>query len=412
MAQTTHPTTASAAPLGEMRLATELVTHRRWMKWAIIFGAVTLFILINSTTIYIGQRSGLFPNMAPLPWHRLLLEQVMVWYPTALLAPAIIWCGRRFRLERPSWPWALPLHLGLTLIYDAAHTLITLPLLALLWPNESVPPSFLQAALQRTVSRIPVSLLIYWLILGAGYAFEYYRRYREEQWQAAQLVLRASQLEARLVQAQLQALRMQLQPHFLFNTLHAVSALMEDDIKAARRMIARLSELLRLTLEQSGQQEVTLQQELEALERYLEIEQIRFQDRLQIEMKIDPETLAARVPYLILQPLVENAIRHGIAPLSSAGKIEIRSARQDGMLELLVRDDGPGLPDGEAAFKEGIGLANTRARLEQLYGLEHRIEISNAAGGGLLVTLAIPFQSAPSSPESSRSNDDALKPGK
>ncbi len=396
MARTINP--RSAAPLNEVPLTAGPVAHRRWVKWALIFGAITLFILINSATIYIGQRSGLFPNMAPSPWQRVFLEQAMLWYPTALLAPAILWCGRRFRLERASWPWAWPLHLGLTLIYDAAYTLMTFPLLAWLWPNEPMP-SFRQVALQRFIGRIPVCLLIYWLILGAGYAFEYYRRYREEQWQAAQLAWRASQLEAQLAQAQLQTLRMQLQPHFLFNTLHAVSALMEDDIKAARRMIARLSELLRLTLEQSGQPEVTLQQELEALARYLEIEQIRFQDRLQVELKIDPETLVAHVPYLILQPLVENAIRHGIAMLSSAGKIEISSARQDGMLELLVRDDGPGLPDGGAAFKEGIGLTNTRARLEQLYGVEHRFEIGNATGGGWLVTLVIPFQSAPIPPE-------------
>jgi len=397
MARTINP--ASAAPLSERPLTVALVSHRRWVKWALILGATTLFILLNSTIIYIGQRSGLFPNQAPNPWYRLFLEQAIVWYPTALLAPAILWCGRRFRLERANWPWMLLLHLGLTLVYDVAQTLIAMPLFMLVWPNEPMTVSFFQVTLQRIVGRIPSCLIIYWLILGTGYAFEYYRRYREEQRQAAQLVLRASQLEARLVQAQLQTLRMQLQPHFLFNTLHAVSALMEDDIKAARRMIARLSELLRLTLEQSGQQEVTLQQELEVLERYLEIEQIRFQDRLQVEMKIDPETLRAHVPHLILQPLVENAIRHGIAPLSSAGRIEIKATRQDGMLELFVRDDGPGLPDGEAAFKEGIGLANTRARLEQLYGLKHRLEIGNAPGGGLLVTISLPFQSASSPPE-------------
>lgn len=403
MARTINPT--SAAPASEIQLRAGLMIHRRWMKWVMIFGAITLFILINSATNYIVRRSSMSPNMPLVPWRRLFLEQSIIWYPVALLTPVILWCGRRFRLERQSWPRTLPIHLGLTLLYDASHTLITIPLFRLLEPGAPLAPSFLRVIFQQIIGRISVSLLIYWLILGAGYAFEYYRRYREEQWQAAQLVLRASQLEAQLGQAQLQALRMQLQPHFLFNTLHAVSALMEDDIKAARRMIARLSELLRLTLEQSGQQEVSLQQELEALARYLEIEQIRFQDRLQVEMKIDPETLTARVPHLILQPLVENAIRHGIAPLSSASKIEISAARQDGRLELLVRDDGPGLPDGKAAFKEGIGLANTRARLEQLYGQKHHFEISNAAGGGLLVTLAIPFQSAPSPPEQCRSNE-------
>jgi sensor histidine kinase YesM len=386
-----NPASATAVPPGEIRL---VAVDRRWVKWAMIFGATTLFILINCTTVYIGHLYRLFPNTNPVPWKWLLLEQMAIWYPIALLAPAIIWCGRRFRLERQTWLWILPVHLGLTLAYDAAHTLISLPLFRLLETGSVVMPmaTFLQFAVQRIVARIPLSLLTYWMILGVGYAFEYYRRYREQQFQASRLELRASQLEARLVEAQLQALRMQLQPHFLFNTLHAVSALMEDDIKAARRMIARLSELLRLTLEQSAQQEVSLEQELEALARYLEIEQIRFQDRLRVEMKIDPETLGARVPHLILQPLVENAIRHGIAPLSTAGWIKIGASRQNGMLELEVRDDGPGLPAGEAVFKEGIGLGNTRARLEQLYGREHRFEMSNAEGGGLLIRLAIPFQ--------------------
>jgi two-component system LytT family sensor kinase len=192
----------------------------------------------------------------------------------------------------------------------------------------------------------------------------------------------------------LQALKMQLHPHFLFNTLHAISALMDDDVKGARRMIARLSELLRLTLESVGQQEVSLRQELDALERYLEIEQIRFQDRLTVRLAVAPETLGASVPNLVLQPIVENAIRHGIAPRSSAGRIEIRAERQDGMIELQVIDDGPGLSPGGEEFKEGIGLTNTRARLRQLYGDGHRIEIKDADGGGLAVKLSIPFRQA------------------
>jgi LytS/YehU family sensor histidine kinase len=169
---------------------------------------------------------------------------------------------------------------------------------------------------------------------------------------------------------------------------------MDDDVKGARRMIARLSELLRLTLENAGRQEVSLLQELDALERYLEIEQIRFQDRLTVQLAVAPETLDASVPNLVLQPLVENAIRHGIAPRSSAGRIEIRAERRDGMIELQVIDDGPGLQSGAEEFNEGIGLANTRARLRRLYGDEHRIEIKDADGGGLAVKLSIPFRQA------------------
>jgi sensor histidine kinase YesM len=243
------------------------------------------------------------------------------------------------------------------------------------------------ASAQRyPILQFPSTLFTYWAILGVIYAFNYYRKYREHE-------LKASHLETQLAQAQLQALKMQLHPHFLFNTLHAISSLMRKDVEAADSMITRLSDLLRLTLETTGVQEVTLRQELEFLERYLEIEQTRFRDRLTVRMEIEPETLDARVPNLILQPLVENAIRHGIAPRSAPGWIEIRATHDDRMLHLQVRDNGPGLPpDLEAEMKEGVGLANTRARLEQLYGAAQRFDLNNAAEGGLIVSLTLPFR--------------------
>jgi two-component system LytT family sensor kinase len=327
-------------------------------------------------------------------WGMLLLEQLTVWYPVALLAPACLWLAARFRLERERWLPTLAIHLGINLAFHVCLVLISLPLAQLIWREPIFSLRFLQNLHQRLIGRLPIDVIIYWTIVGAGYAFEYYRRFREQQLQAARLELLATQLETQLVQAQLQALKMQLHPHFLFNTLHAISALMDDDVRGARRMIARLSELLRLTLESAGQQEVSLRQELDALERYLEIEQVRFQDRLTVQLAVAPETLDASVPNLVLQPIVENAIRHGIAPRSSAGRIEIRADRRDGMIELQVIDDGPGLSPGDEEFKEGIGLANTRARLRQLYGDEHRIEIKDADGGGLVVKLSIPFRQA------------------
>jgi two-component system, LytTR family, sensor kinase len=372
----------------EIEAVTETVTQRRWVQWVVSFCACTLFILINSTSTYFAYRLGLFPNAAPFSWRHLVLEQALIWYPVALLIPPILWVGRRFRLERRSWRKTVPLHLALLLVYDALGALISLLLFSLFWNLQMGAQSLPVYYLSRIIVRLPISIISYWSILGAGYAFEYYRKYREQQ-------LQATRLEACLVEAQLQALKMQLHPHFLFNTLHAISALMDEDIKAARRMIARLSELLRLTLENAGQQEVSLRQELEALERYLEIEQIRFQDRLKVELQIEPATLVARVPNLILQPIVENAIRHGIAPVSKAGSIEIRAAQRDGKLELSVRDDGPGLANDGEAFKPGIGLSNTRARLQQLYGGAQQLEISNAAEGGVIVKLTMPFESVP-----------------
>jgi LytS/YehU family sensor histidine kinase len=205
--------------------------------------------------------------------------------------------------------------------------------------------------------------------------------------------LKASQLQAQLAQAQLQALKMQLHPHFLFNTLHAISSLMRRDVDAAERMIARLSDLLRLTLENVGAQETSLRQELEFLESYLEIEKTRFRDRLQVKMDIEPETLDARVPNLILQPLVENAVRHGVAPHAAPGLIEISARLKENKLEIQVRDNGAGLPDARRAqIKEGVGLANTRARLEQLYGAGALFGLSNRDKGGLVVSLTIPFR--------------------
>jgi LytS/YehU family sensor histidine kinase len=205
--------------------------------------------------------------------------------------------------------------------------------------------------------------------------------------------LKASQLEGQLAQAQLQVLRMQLHPHFLFNTLHTISALMHKDLKAADRMLALLGDLLRDSLEKVGAQVVPLKQELEFLDRYLEIEKTRFRDRLSVQMAVEPETLDAEVPNLILQPLVENAIRHGIARRAEGGRLEIHAQSQDHMLVLRVRDDGPGLPsDTEMAARGGVGLANSQARLEQLYGAAHRFELRNRTDGGLEVTLALPLR--------------------
>jgi LytS/YehU family sensor histidine kinase len=220
-------------------------------------------------------------------------------------------------------------------------------------------------------------------VVAATQGYLYYSRYREGE-------VRTAQLSAQLAQAQLQALRMQLHPHFLFNTLNAISTLVHKDPEIADRMIARLSDLLRLTLENIGIQEVRLAKELEFLERYLEIERMRFADRLEVRMQIAPETLDARAPYLILQPLVENAIRHGIAPRAARGCVEIGAERRDGKLVLTVKDDGPGM--GATGAKHGVGISSTRARLERLYGAAHRFELENGENGGLIVTMELPFQ--------------------
>jgi LytS/YehU family sensor histidine kinase len=233
--------------------------------------------------------------------------------------------------------------------------------------------------------------MTYCAIVGLSHGVDYYRESRTRE-------KRAAQLETKLVEAQLKTLQGQLHPHFLFNTLHAISALIHRDADDADRMISRLSDLLRLTLEHEGTQEVSLKEELEFLQKYLEIEQIRFQDRLTVKFSVQPEVLDARVPTLILQPVVENAIRHGIGPLTGGGLVEV-SARADGpMLWMQVRDTGAGLSeDALTALQKGIGLSNTRARLECLYGSRQRFEFSNAQGG-LTVRIVIPLRVETASP--------------
>jgi LytS/YehU family sensor histidine kinase len=204
--------------------------------------------------------------------------------------------------------------------------------------------------------------------------------------------VRAAELEKKLAQAQLHNLRLQLQPHFLFNTLNTISAVMYEDVAAADRMLARLSDLLRLSLEQGGEQEVTLERELEFLRLYVETMQARFEERLTVEVDAPAELRGALVPPLVLQPLVENSIRHGADPASSEIAVTVRAHRENGTLHMQVRDHGPGLNQTPAnALTGGIGLANTAERLQRLYGVAGRLALANAEGGGLVVTLEVPF---------------------
>ena len=309
----------------------------------------------------------------PTSWRQALSVAMPDWYAWGILSPLIFAFARRFPIaSHKSWRRALA-HLGAGLAFSSLKIMLEF---MVLWPMLGLPA--------RTPYLIVLqqNLLIYAAIVGMHYAFDYYRQYREH-------AVKASQLEAQLAQAQLQALRMQLHPHFLFNTLHAVSTLVHKDAEAADRMIARLSELLRLSLDNLGEQEVPLQRELEFLQRYLEIEQIRFGDRLSVQIDVAPETLEALVPNLILQPLVENAIRHGSAPHAAPGRIEIQAKRENHQLRLGVRDNGGGLPN--ASPPEGVGLTNTRARLQQLYGSTAHLKLINAERG-LLVELTIPWR--------------------
>jgi signal transduction histidine kinase len=312
----------------------------------------------------------------------------MIWaYLFALATPFVLWAVSRMPIDRDNWVRNILLHIPISIALGVVLTALGRVLIWLRWGWPLDKPLTFESIARFVVANFTEAIGIYLLIALSGYAFCYYRRFREGQ-------VKTLQLEAQLSQAQLQALKMQLHPHFLFNTLHSISALLHKDSEAARKMITRLGDFLRLTLENSGSQEVTMRQEMEFLGCYLEIEQIRFQDRLTTRLDVAQQTLDAKVPNLILQPIVENAIRHGIAPRSSQGLIEIEAKQQNGTLRIQVRDNGPGLSEhrtSENVFKKGLGLANTETRLEQLYGPAHSFNLSNNPDGGLIVTLEIPF---------------------
>lgn len=345
--------------------------ERRWSRWLVAFVAWTFVALFFASQTYLNYRAS--GGRAPLGL--IVKLNLIEWYLWGLFAPAMVWLVRRVPLERGRWAGSLLIHLGASVGFVFVEW----------WTNNFLRHYLL--GLPQGVKLVYVfhqNLVTYWIVVAATQGYLYYSRYREGE-------VRTAQLSAQLAQAQLQALRMQLHPHFLFNTLNAISTLVHKDPEVADRMIARLSDLLRLTLENIGVQEVRLAQELEFLERYLEIERMRFADRLEVQMRIAPETLDARAPYLILQPLVENAIRHGIAPRSAPGRVEISAERKDGMLVLVVKDDGPGI-SAKTNPKDGVGISSTRARLERLYGAGYRFDFENGAQGGLVVTLTLPFQ--------------------
>ncbi len=322
-----------------------------------------------------------------MPFSDSLYVQMTWSYLWALATPLVLFAAARIPIERNNWIRSSLLHVPISIVLSVLLTAVGHIVLWLYWGRPAGKPFSFVNMSRFVVANFSEGIGIYLLIALSSYAFGYYRRYREGK-------DRTLQLEAQLSYAQLQALKMQLHPHFLFNTLHSISALLHKDVEAARKMISRLGDFLRLTLENSGSQEVTLRQEMEFLTCYLEIERIRFQNRLVTRIELDPKILEAKVPNLILQPIVENAIRHGIAPRSTPGIIEIDAKHLDRVLRIQVRDNGPGIPEHRTSgnlFEKGLGLSNTETRLERLYGTDHLFDLRNSPEGGLIVTLEIPF---------------------
>ncbi len=325
---------------------------------------------------------------SPTTWGAAFSSRLSYWYGWGFVSPLVFALARRYRPQRGRWLPAMAMHLTASIVLAPLQATLSGVLQLALGPFLGVrTPSvaelgefFKLSVLYRSFD----AFAFYWVLIVVFSTVIFYRKYRERE-------LRASIVEAQLAHAELQVLRMQLHPHFLFNTLNAITVLMHRDVRAAEKMLFNLSALLRQALDSSGRQEVALQEELEFLERYLEIEQTRFGNRLEVTFDVAPETLSAAVPNLVLQPLVENAIHHAVAPRPEGGRIRIGACLENGSLALSVCDDGPGLPEGESSFPaRGLGLPNTRARLAQLYGDRQRFELGRAPDGGLSVNLRIP----------------------
>ncbi len=289
----------------------------------------------------------------------------------------------KFRLDKDTWKRNLPLHIIAGILIAILHRLLTFGIYTAIFSPQKFAEYFPMGFSNKIINGAFDSFLAYWFLVGLYYGYDYYTRFKSQK-------IKAAQLETQLAKAQLNALKMQLHPHFLFNTMHAISSLMEEDIKSAQRMITKLSDLLRITLDNAGVQKVSMKQELDFLKGYLEIQQTRFHDRLNIEYSFDDSIMNAEVPNLLLQPLVENAIKHGISPQAEGGKIQISAKRDNELLRLGVTDDGKG--NGDKEVKEGIGIKNIRERLNQLYGENYTMELSSENEKGFSVIISIPYK--------------------
>jgi two-component system, LytTR family, sensor kinase len=380
------------------------MTRLTWKFWLALTGAATLIGLIEAAQVFAGMSA----SGVPFSWVRALRSTMPSWYVLLALLPGILWLIRRFPFEPRRWQRSLPVHLLAAVLFAFLHVTLSS------WLSQYALPALWSVmfeagggtaggaevwSMREHLSQLltlffVLELVTYFAVVGAYSAYDYSRRYREREVHNAQLALRASRLEASLSRATLDALRMQLNPHFLFNTLNAISVMaMKGEREGVVRMIMLLSDLLRLSLD-NRHQFVALRDELEILDRYLEIENVRFGDRLTVEREIDPATIDAEVPSLLLQPLVENAIHHGISRQPGPGVVRIETEALPGdWIELRVLDTGPGIDAAPSRNGKGVGLANTRARLEELYGSSrHAVTLTNRPDGGAQVVVRLPLR--------------------
>jgi signal transduction histidine kinase len=352
-----------------------------WHAAALVLAIFTGLGLLFSTQTYLDS----FYTRGAVSLRQAIVLALAGWYGWAVLSPVLVWLARRFPLARPHRTRDAAVHLVASLVLTFGKLGAT----GMLLGAAGFGPRHVTSTIH-----IPLNYVTYWAIVGVVWSVDLMRQQRAAR-------LRAAELEASLATARLDALTLQLQPHFLFNTLNSVAELMHENVDAAERMVGRLSRLLRASLDGPAGHEVALDQELAFLEEYLGIERIRFEDRLRVDMRIDPAARQGLVPRLLLQPLVENAVRHAVAPRAAGGTIAIDAARRGDRLALRIADDGPPRTGAATALTAatGVGLGNTKARLSTLYDGDHTFEIRERPAGGVEVRIELPFRgAAPDSP--------------
>ena len=372
-----------AAPTNE--IASAPTRPRRARMWTLLFLLYTLIAVLLTGYRYLDDLTRQHPHT----FYMRVLEEGTGVYSVFLLLPLIFRYARIYLFERKGWLKLGLLHLAAAILFSAAHTTIMAISRRLLAPVMGLGPYDYGIMKYRYPMEFSNDLIAFTVIVGL---YSFYQRLRIAQAQQ----LAAAELQTKLVQAQLENLRLQLQPHFLFNTLNTISSVMYEDVRAADAMITQLSDLLRLTLQASRTHEIPLAEELEITRLYLDLMQKRYENKLRVTYSIDPSLNASLVPQLILQPLLENSLRHGMKSGSSAMDLSIAAHRENGCLILQVSDTGSGLGEIEPSriFGRGLGLSNIRDRLAHLYGDRQQFSISNRASGGAEVTVSVPLHTS------------------
>ena len=349
------------------------LTHLVWVRWALwlLFWTAVGFFFSTQTVLRSAPEEGV--------WFAAFRHTMPHWYVWGAMTPLIAWSDRWASRVHTSASVRIGLHGPFAVLWCSAVIFLTTVVNGAL--GQTIPPF----SLSWLASQYHWNVLIYTVIVGVLVAYDYQR-------QATERAIHSSALEARLAQARLETLKAQLHPHFLFNTMNAISALTERDPKTARRMMAHLGDLLRYSLDHQDEQEITLAEELDLVQHYMAIQKVRFQDRLEFETAIDDETLSASVPSLVLQPLLENAVQHGVTKRNAPGKIRVLGKRAGDELCLEVADNGVGLSDDWGKSEWGMGLTNTTERLAKLYGTEARLDIRDNSSGGVTAEICVPWR--------------------